>query len=169
MTGEIRIEQTPTRYPGICSSCGAASSSPRKWWLDTGADEKGDLTVFGIMFCDVCFGTFASAAGYVKRGDETEYYLKKVEELEEQVDNLESIRIALNSLGIGIDSLIALSRIALVDIENEQRATPETGSKAQRRTKNVDERKSRPAEQMHDENLGELSSSKSRLDVNLSI
>jgi len=161
MPFEVRIEQTPTRYPGTCSSCGAASSSPRKWWIDTGCDEKGDLTVFAIIFCDTCFDVLASAAGYVKRGDEVEYYLKRTAELEEQVDNLESIRIALNTLGIDVDSLINLSRVGVVGSRSEHKANSEDGSQEDSGTKSMGARKKRFIKSPDDKDVGELQSGES--------
>lgn len=99
------VEETPTRLPGQCASCGSTQlSSGRTWFLDTDIDYF-DTPSYAIQICNICFDVLANKCGYIKIGEEVEQYKKRIAELEAEVQTNERYHRVVRLLGLSPDGI----------------------------------------------------------------
>jgi len=156
MTVDPKLTETPTRLPGACSSCGAGSTS-REWFLDTGMDET-DSPMIAIMYCDICFGILADAAGFSLTDGTAKHLRARISELEKEVNDYAYIRDALDFLGIDADHLNRI-RLAVAEASSETSGgAGKIGSSSSKGKNTVRSGKKGSSESTDDEDLGELQS-----------
>jgi len=139
------VEQIPTRLPGTCASCGAASSSPREWFLDTDIDYF-DTPLYAIILCDICFDLLANTCGYIKKGEEVEQYHKRIAELEAELHEHRDASRAIDLLGFDSERINNLLADCADDVPQVDGNADESGPKKRARTRATSQSSGRKGE-----------------------
>lgn len=171
MIQEPVVEETPTRLPGTCASCGSTQLSPgRVWFLDTDMDYF-DTPSYRIQICNICFDVLANTCGYIRKGEEVEQYRNRIAQLEAELNGLDKYRRVVDMLGLGterIDYLLAVGEgIMGSDTNDNLDTSAKKRSRAKQSAGTVGEGAERSSESSDDEGMDKLRSVDESLHIQL--